>query len=107
MLPKRRRLTSAEVSEVITQGKPLRGAMLSIKHLPSPGGLKAAVVAPKSLVPRAVDRNRLRRALYAALKTLPGESFKGSKAVFFVRTIPPAPLTSAFREELTLLAKKI
>lgn len=108
MLPKRRRLSAAEVSEIIARGKPLRGSLLSMKYLPTPGPLRAAAVAPKSLARKAVERNRLRRALYAALQTLPaGASFQGSKAVFFVRAIPPYPMAAAMRSELDQLAKKL
>ena len=107
MLPKRRRLSAEEVSDVIARGRSLREGILSMKYLPSSGPLRAAVVAPNSLARKATARNRLRRALYAALASLPEATpFQASKAVFFVRSIPSSPLVSTFREELTLLAKK-
>lgn len=108
MLPKHRRLSAAEVSEVIAQGRSVRGTLLSIKYVAAQGLFRVAVVAPKSLARKATERNRLRRALYAALESLPSEvSFPASKTVFFVRAIPHSPMVPALREDLRLLAKKL
>jgi ribonuclease P protein component len=106
MLPKRRRLSAAEVSEVIKHGRSVRGTLVSIKYVAKQGFFRAAVVAPKAVARKAVERNRLRRALYAALEGLPKDSFQGLTAVFFIRAIPPSPMAPALRHELSLLAKK-
>jgi len=86
----------------------VRGVLLSVKYVATQGLFRVAVVAPKSLARKATERNRLRRAFYAALESLPeGTSFPPSKTVFFVRAIPSPPMIPSLREELSLLAKKL
>lgn len=108
MLAKRVRLTTAEVSEVLARGQSVRGGLLSMKFITHTGPGRAAVVAPKSLARKATQRNRLRRAVYSALSTLPTtSSMRGIQAVFFVRNTPPSPMVSILRHELELMLKKI
>lgn len=70
MLPKSRRLTSVEVAAVLSRGRSLRAGTVSAKYLPAPAG-KAAVVVSKKTARLATTRNKLRRAGYRALTTLP------------------------------------
>jgi len=67
--------------------------------------MRAAVVVQKSIATRAVERNRLRRAVYRALSTLPTPT--GARVVFFVQKIPVTPLARAFATEAQGLLKKI
>ncbi len=109
MLPKKRRLSSAEVREVIARGKSVRGAVLSLKYVTNKGFFRAAVVVPKSVAKRAVDRNRLRRTLYRSLATLPSpktQVLNNTMAVFFLRSIP-SPLAPALRDDISAIISKI
>jgi RNase P protein component len=68
---------------------------------------KAAAIVPKWLARRAVERNRLRRAVYNGL-SVAGVGAPGSCAIFFVRGIPKEKnITRVFAKEIALLIKKI
>jgi RNase P protein component len=113
MLPKAARLTSKEVEEVLKKGSPVhislpkgQKSLISARFLRASGGFRAAAAAPKSLVKSAVMRNRLRRAVYGALASLPSPK-KSGMAVFFVRGVPKKPMTRAFAAEIALFIEKI
>jgi ribonuclease P protein component len=109
MLPKKRRLTSAEVREVIARGVNVRGSIVSLKYLVNKGVFKVSVVAPKSVAKRAVDRNRLRRVLYGVIRELSKENpnlFPQGLLVFFVRSTP-SPLTPALRADISAIINKL
>ena len=92
MLPKRSRLTAQQVEEVLKSGKTARLAGLSAKYMPG-ASPKAAVVVSKKVAKGAVERNRLRRAAYAALaRALPQDRH----VVFFLHqpALDPAQLRS-------------
>jgi ribonuclease P protein component len=67
MLPKKQRLTAAEVRAILKSGTSARGSRVSAKYVKVPGS-KAAVVVSKKVAKTAVLRNRLRRMGYEALK---------------------------------------
>ena len=68
MLPRPRKLSASEVREILRMGKPIRGSRLLAKYR---GALtsKAAIVVSKKVTKSAVERNRIRRALYKVLVT--------------------------------------
>lgn len=80
MLPKRGRLSAAEVREILKSGRSARGGGVSAKYIRAQGS-KAAVVVSKKVAKTAVLRNRLRRAVYAALAALPADRH----VVFFIQ----------------------
>jgi RNase P protein component len=89
MLPKRQRLTAAEVREILKSGRSARAATLSAKFLPGKG--QAAVVVSSKVAETAVLRNTLRRAAYRTLRAaLPNNV----RAVFFLHKpiLDPAEL---------------
>ena len=109
MLPRKRRLSAAEVREVLARGRGVRSGVVSLKYVEKQGFFRAAVVAPKSVARHATERNRLRRALYNTLATLPPEetqNLKNTIAVFFIRNIP-SPLTPTLRADITSIIKKL
>jgi RNase P protein component len=109
MLPHARRLRAAEVRDIIANGKGVRAGAISLKYVEKQGVFRAAAVAPRSVAPRAADRNRMRRALYHVLATLPSaeaQSLRNTHGVFFIRSIP-TPLTSTLREDITGIVRKI
>ena len=92
MLPKKARLTSAEVREILKNGRSVRFGTLSAKYVPA-ATAKAAVVVSTKVAKAAVERNKLRRAAYLVLRTsLP----KGVCAVFFLHkpVLDPIELAS-------------
>ena len=73
MLRKSRRLTSAEVAEVLKLGKAASSGPIRIKYTPcKPGAATSqfSVVVSKKIKKLAVDRNRLRRQMFAVLKNI-------------------------------------
>lgn len=109
MLPKKRRLSAEEVREVLKHGKGVRTGSVSLKYVEKQGLFRAAAVAPKAVAKSAVERNRLRRALYRVLATLPPEEaqvLRNTLGVFFIQRIP-TPLTPGLREDISGLLKKL
>src|ERR1700690_3898445 len=105
MLSRRRRLRADEVKEVVSRGRPVRGAHLSMKFLQAKGPLRFAVVVPKSLARKATLRNKLRRAAYDSIPAaLPSHT---GRAIFFVRAVPKEAARTIFREEIGALIAKI
>jgi ribonuclease P protein component len=98
MLPKQSRLTAGEVREVIAHGRSVRASVLSAKFVPAKQ-LRASVVVSKKVAKQAVERNRLRRAVYRALEKVKAEGIY----VVFVQKIPKDPLTPAFFDDLLVL----
>lgn len=108
MLPKRQRLSTREVREVLKHGRSVRGELLSVKFIKTDTALRAAAVVQKSLVRSAVKRNQLRRAVYWALHT-PRSAGTQVKGVFFVNKVPKDlnKLLPAFVSDAEMLLKKI
>lgn len=101
MLSKRARLTTAEVKKVLDSGRGKRATLLGIKTLPHSGTFKCAVVISKKIAKTAVARNRVRRAVYEALRktSLP----VSGHAILFVQAVPKEKLSEAFTIELKKL----
>jgi ribonuclease P protein component len=70
MLPKSSRLNHSSFAEVFQKGKSQRGRYVRLQILARLGQAQSAVVVPKSVARKAVDRNRLRRRGYAALERI-------------------------------------
>ena len=66
MLAKKQRLTKKEFDRVFAQGKRSHSPTLQLIYLPD-SNFRAAVVCGKKVFPKAVDRNLLRRRMYALL----------------------------------------
>jgi ribonuclease P protein component len=98
MLKKQARLTAREVREVIANGRSTRASVLSAKYMPAKQ-LRASVVVSKKVAKRAVDRNRVRRAVYRALGKVKAEG----TYVVFVQKVPKDPLTPVFFDDLLVL----
>lgn len=81
MLPKRSRLRAQEVRAVLARGSFLRVGPYTGKYLPGRVPTGVAVIVSKKEAKTAVARNRLRRAAYQALESLPLPA-NGSIALF-------------------------
>ena len=101
MLAKTRRLRAVEVREVLAHGRSRRGKVLSSKILTTTTPFRAAVVVSKKVAKTAVLRNRVRRAVYAALghTSLP----RTGHAILFVQSVPKADLATVFSSDLKQL----
>ncbi|MBP7770514.1 MAG: ribonuclease P protein component [Candidatus Pacebacteria bacterium] len=91
MLPKRSRLSAADVRQVIKAGRSARGAGISAKYEPA-SSPQVAVVISKKVAHGAVERNRLRRLVYRSLPaTLPR-----ARVVLFVQSakLDPEAITT-------------
>lgn len=101
MLPKRRRLSAAEVREVLARGRGSRGKVLSLKFLPTTEPFACAAVVPKKVAKTATKRNTLRRALYRALSTL--SLPPTGHAILFMQTVPKENLSLVLIEDIKKL----
>ena len=69
MLPKKKRLTKKEFSEVFKKGTRKKVGGFLIVSLPCASGEeKVSVVCSKKIAPQAVLRNKVRRRIYDCLK---------------------------------------
>jgi ribonuclease P protein component len=99
MLPKKQRLTSAEVTSVASAGKVIRTESFFVKYLPF-SRFACSVVVSKKTVRLAVNRNKLRRQVYAVITdTTRKDRFR---LAGYVLTLKKVPLP-----EKTLLRKEI
>lgn len=103
MLPKHKRLSAQGVRDVLKLGRSARGSVLSVKYISGGGPFCAAVVVSKSVAKRAVDRNKLRRAVYHALGLPPTPAL--GRAVFFVQK--KADISTLTQETAQLCLKLI
>jgi len=94
------------VEQVLSLGRSVRGAHLSLKFLKNKEPFRFAMVVPKSLARKATMRNKLRRAAYDSVGAA-SLSPRTGQAVFFVRAIPKEPLRTIFTEEAKTLLTKI
>ena len=67
MLPKARRLTTRDFKS-LRRGRTVNTAHLALRVFPAGAGGKVSVVVSSSSYKRAVDRNLLRRRLYAIIE---------------------------------------
>lgn len=107
MLPKKQRLTTAEVNTVRTSGKSSKGALLRAVTVSAPH-FKVSVVVPKAVRKSAVERNALRRRVYAALQ----ESAPPSRTIHLLLFVLPMaksskPSVADFKKDITTLFKRI
>ena len=66
MLAKKERLNRVQFNTAFSSGKRLHVAYMQVIVSPSPS-FHGSIVVPKKVYKRAVDRNKLRRQLYAVL----------------------------------------
>ena len=95
MLKKTERLSRTEFTHYFKVGKRNNSEYLTIVHSPATY-FKASVVVGKKVYKEAVDRNRLKRQVYAKIREFKNQS----TGVYLVLVKPPlAKLTTAKRKE--------
>ncbi len=94
MLSKKQRVTRVEFMAVFSAGKRIHIPTMQIIVCASPS-FHASVVVPKKVYKKAVDRNKLRRQLYAVLYEYNKKKVLSKTLILVVKpTIQGAPLSS-------------
>jgi RNase P protein component len=106
------------VAEVLKRGRGLpSGTHLSAKMLKEGDTIRSAVVVSKKVAKTAVARNRIRRAVYDAVRIVTnnkhikpafqsaprqnvGANNTAARVIFFVRSIPSQNIRSAFTADV-------
>lgn len=105
MLKKAERLKKAEFDRFFAVGKRFHSDSLQLIYVPSTEqGFQAAAVAGKKVSKSAVDRNRVRRRIYAALRAL--HEAQPLSGVYMVIAKPTAR-TASYQELSTTLAELV
>lgn len=103
-LRRTQRLAADDVGLALKDGRRIRGARFSLYGRPNAVGLaRIALVVPKKLVPRAVDRNRIRRIARETFR-LQQEHLVGLDLVVRLVRVPEGEPVSA-AELVPLLAR--
>jgi ribonuclease P protein component len=102
MLAKTNRLTTREFALVIGTGRELHSPFFSIKSIPGET-FKFGQVASKKIWKTAVSRNRVRRRVYAAVRSvISGKKVKPVHCIIFVKrnldAVEPAQLSIIINE---------
>lgn len=109
MLSRAERLRTKEVAEVLRKGRGLpSGHYLSAKMLrpalATGATMRCAAVVSKKVAKSAAERNRLRRALYEAVRAVgrrrQAEGGVPIHIVFFIRSIPAENSEEAFAQDV-------
>jgi ribonuclease P protein component len=88
MLSRSQRLTIPLFQKVIDEGRLFHSPFFSAKMIKVPGESRFAIAVSKKLAKNATERNKIRRRVYSALRTLP---LRGVHAIL----MPKAPVLTA------------
>lgn len=86
-MPKKYRLSRADWLRLPRPTRRVHGSYfsLSVVPFPSPGGPRVALVVPKKIAKRAVDRNKIERRCREALRPLMGNVQKSVALIFHAK----------------------
>jgi ribonuclease P protein component len=76
-------LKATEFADILKTGDKIRGKVICLHLLRAPdeGIAYVGVVIPKKYVPKAVERNYLKRVIYAYFRSMRGDGIRKVKAV--------------------------
>lgn len=95
MLPKKYRVNKKGIDLLFKEGKSINSDNLIFKFLNIDGDEgKISFIAPKNIAKSAVERNRLRRLGYSALKNYLGSLAPGIQGVFIFKKYQAPPVGS-------------
>lgn len=95
-LRRSQRLAAADVGLALKSGRRFRGDRFSLYGRPNAVGLaRIALVVPKKLVPRAVDRNRIRRVARETIRRYQEHLLGLDLVVRLVQRCGSEPVTAA------------
>lgn len=106
MLSRKNRIPKTEFPSFKDKGIRFVSALFSGTAYPSLGGVKVSVVVSKKTAKGAVERNRIRRRVYAAVEPFLGKFTREARVVFYPKTEAiKAPMT-VLKEEIEVSLKK-
>lgn len=85
MISSSKRLTTPFFKNVMDKGKLFHSPIFSVKFLRVSGGSRFSVAVSKKVAKNAVDRNKIRRRVYTALRTLDSKIPQGFHGVFMIK----------------------
>lgn len=103
MLPKSKRLTTAEFDAVMEKGKTAHSPLFLVRWTSSEKQTAFSAVSGKKVVSTAAGRNYMRRKIYEALRKLGLTSVSGVHAIIFAKS----PAVEADQEVLANDLKSI
>lgn len=108
MLPKASRIRATEFPTLLGSTRSLHGRLLSISYTSPDSTIsgKFAVVAPKSVAKLAVDRNKLRRRVYAILREYKNAIVPRASCMVFLKKDSKSAPRQEIKDELVSLLKK-
>ncbi|OGJ02816.1 hypothetical protein A3G06_00290 [Candidatus Nomurabacteria bacterium RIFCSPLOWO2_12_FULL_46_14] len=107
MIPKKNRVNRKEIDEIFRRGRSLYSPSLTLRFVWNKEKLppKISFITPKTLFPKAVKRNLLRRRGYAALHPNLSRFPVGISGVFIFQRQPKS--VSALEEEIEIILGKL
>jgi len=103
MLSKKKRVTKELFQTIMKVGGTLSGSFFVFRYIKQ-NNPQYAFVAPKKVAKRAVDRNKLRRQGYNALRSF---KLKGYAGIFFYKKQTKAVSFKDIKEEVGLILSKL
>lgn len=110
MLSQQNRLKQAdEIASVFRRGKGFHSPFFSVKYAPREEGsdTRVAFSLGKKYLPKAIQRNRLKRRIIGELKTHPEIFVLGLDMVFFLTRQPELGQKQLVRESVENFLKKV
>ncbi len=86
MLQSSRRLTTALFTEVMLKGRVFHSTLFTLRATKSDGISRFSVAIPKKVAKTAVERNKLRRRAYSALRTVYPQVLPGFHGVLIAKS---------------------
>ena len=94
MLSKKERLNRATFNRFFASGKRIQGTYIQLIYTKYPS-LHASVVVSKKVAKKAVERNKIRRRIYAIVRTI---LQKERKKGVYICIVKPSAYTTSFQE---------
>ena len=110
MLPKQKRLSGRDITQLFSGGKTTGMPFFVVRYSrETTGTVRCAIIAPKTIAKTAVARNSLRRKWYASIDQALNTTKPAFSRYAFVLKKEAIPLTPAERTQtlVTYFSKKI
>ena len=106
MLPKSKRLTTKTVASVMGKGQSTHSPFFVARLVPTQEASRFSVSVPKKVAKTAVQRNKIRRQVFSALKEVQTETKSGFDGVVVVKVgIEKLPFTEIVSEIRKIFVK--
>ena len=100
MLKSSQRLSTAGFEAVIEKGRAVHSPLFLLRVLRNGSGTHISAIAPKKVAKTAVSRNKIRRRIYSALKSLYPSLAGGTQAIVSAKTASTKESIAALTDEL-------